>query len=109
MASVTFEEQLRQAGITEDKPLHAVLVTVMQAAQDAKAAKALSERGEEALARRIDEMAVRAAERESDRRTRWARLGVLLRGMVIGAVLVGAGYGVAKWETAGFRVPVLIR
>ncbi len=100
-ALTSFRKQLERAGITEDKPLHTVLVTVMQAS-------AAAEKHSEAMAGRAAELAVRAVERELDRMLWRARFVVFIRGMVVGAALLGAGYGVAKWEAAGFRMPASI-
>ena len=108
MASVEFREQLKKAGITDDKPLHAVLVTVMDAAHEAKDAKVLSSRAEQDLAQRVAQLAVSAVQRQVHRLTWRARVGALLKGMVIGAVLLAAGYGLAKWEATGFRVPAIV-
>lgn len=92
MAPLSFEEQLRRANITPDKPLHAVLTTVMQASSEAQS-------------KRVAELAVAAVQRELDRMLWRARLVVFIRGMIVGAALLGAGYGAAKWEEAGFRMP----
>jgi hypothetical protein len=105
LASVEFREQLKKAGIDETKPLHAVLVTVMDAAREAKDAKVLSSRAEQDLAQRVAQLAVSAVQRQVHRLTWRSRITALLRGMVIGAALLGTGYGVAKWEMAGFQVP----
>lgn len=105
MASVDFRRQLEKANITPEKPLHAILITVMEAAQDAKLSKTLSGHGEEALARRVAEMAVRAVERQMDRLTWQKRAAILIRGMAMGAMMLAAGYLLAHWEIAGFAVP----
>jgi hypothetical protein len=67
-----FREQLRAAGITPEKPLHAVLVTTFEtalAAQQAvgSGARGLTPEGERELIRRVTDAAAESTEREVER------------------------------------------
>jgi hypothetical protein len=67
-----YRETLRRAGITPDKPLHAVLVTMFETALTAResvqgGARGLTPEGERELIRRVTEAAAGSTEREVER------------------------------------------
>ena len=51
----------------------------------------------------------RAVERQMDRLTWQKRALILVRGMAMGALLLAAGYGLAKWEDTGWAAPSVLR
>jgi len=106
-----FREQLRRAGIGDDKPLHGVLVAVHEAAEcareTAKGARGLTPEGEAELVRRIGAEAAREAARGAERQARRLvlRLGAglaLLAALALVAVGLGGawvGYGIGRAQT----------
>ena len=105
-----FREQLRRAGIWDDKPLHGVLVTVHEAAVCAReavgSARALTPEGEADLIRRVSAEAAQGAERQAQRLLLRFNTGLAIQVALV-LVLVGlaglwAGYRSAE---TGSRSP----
>lgn len=91
-----FLASLANAGITEAKPLHAVLLAVWQAAQAAReassGARGLTKDGEAALIRRVAEAAAAATEAEAARIVRRQGLRLALAMAGCGLALLAGGY-----------------
>jgi len=119
-----FREQLRQAGITPDKPLHAVLVTAMETARQAGeavrgGARGLTPEGEAELVRRVGAEAAREAARGAERQARRlvCRLdaglalvaALALVAVGLGGAWVGYGIGRAQVEVTGRAVAATFR
>jgi hypothetical protein len=105
MTSEGFLARLTAAGITPDKPLHGVLLTVHEAAETALAtvtdkARGLTPEGEAALIARVSREAADAAEGRVERLVR--RLDARSAGLAAlsGLLLLGAGYGIGRWDGA---------
>ena len=79
-----FREQLRKAGITESKPLFAILMTVHEAALSAQqavgsGARGLTPEGERELIRRVTDAAAETTEREAEWIVRRFDLGLAVK------------------------------
>ena len=98
-----FRAALGRAGITEDKPLYPVLMTVFEAAETAHAAatdgaRGLTPEGERALIDRVGGEVGTVAEREVERLVSRADLRRALQLAALGLSLLGVGYGVGRWD-----------
>jgi hypothetical protein len=79
-----FREQLRKAGITESKPLFAILMTVHETALTAQqavgsGARGLTPEGERELIRRVTDAAAESTEREAEWIVRRFDLGLAVK------------------------------
>jgi hypothetical protein len=97
-----FREQLRAAGITPDKPLHAVLTTAFDTAVMAQksvkgGARGLTPEGEQELIRRVTDAAAESTEREAERIVRRFDLGMVLKVAMALALFALAGGGGGYW------------
>ena len=113
-----FREQLRRAGIGDDKPLHGVLVAVHEAAEcareTAKGARGLTPEGEAELVRRVGAEAAREAARGAERQARRLVLrfnaglalmaALTLVAVGLGGALADYGIGRAQIEVTGRAV-----
>lgn len=92
-----FHTMLQRAGVTTDKPLYAVLVTVLSAAEKAQAtvlgARGLSPEGERDLVRRIT-TTVQKEHYKLSRSLSWRNTVALAFGI---ALTFGAGLGGGWW------------
>jgi hypothetical protein len=102
-----FRERLHKAGITEDKPLFAILLTLHDTALTAQevvngGARGLSPDGERELIRRVTDAAAESTEREAERIVRRFDLTLALKTAValVLFTLAGAigGYGYGRQE-----------
>jgi hypothetical protein len=97
-----YRETLRRAGITPDKPLHAVLVTTFETALTAQesvkdAARGLTPEGERELIRRVTDAAAASTEREAERIVRRFDLGLAVKVAIALAVFALAGAAGGYW------------
>lgn len=94
MTADEFRERCRQSGITDDKPLSQVLLTVFVAAETVLAtaqtgARGLTPEGEAELVRRIKHTVQVASERHRlrlDRKASWIAGGALAASLLVGAL-----------------------
>jgi len=98
-----FRDTLKAAGIEESKPLYPVLMTVWEAAETAHAAVAdgargLTAEGERALIDKVGGEVAAVAEREVERLVGRLYLRRALQFAVLGLIVLGAGYGVGRWD-----------
>jgi hypothetical protein len=103
-----FREQLRQAGIRDDKPLHGVLMTIYEAAEcareTAKGARALTPEGEADLIQCVGaeaaKEAAQGAERQAHRLLLRFNTGLALKAALIlfavGLAGIWAGYEIGR-------------
>ena len=94
---------MRQAGITSDKPLHAILLAVHGAALEARevvttGARGLSEKGERDLIQRVAGLCSQAADRAMARQSRLAawRSGALVAAGMLLALAGGYWLGLSR-------------
>src|SRR4051812_44959692 len=97
-----YRETLRKAGITPEKPLHAVLVTTFQTALAAQesvkgGARGLTPEGERELIRRVTDAAAEGTEREAERIVRRFDLGLAVKVAIALAVFALAGAAGGDW------------
>jgi hypothetical protein len=97
-----FRELLRQAGITEDKPLFAILTTLHNTALTAQeavqgGARGLSPDGERELIRRVTDAAAESTEREAERIVRRFDLGMVLTAAVALVLFTMTGAAGGYW------------
>ena len=97
-----YQETLRKAGITPDKPLHAVLVTTFETALTAQesvkdGARGLTPEGERELIRRVTAAAAESTEREVERIVHRFDLGLAVKGAVALACFALAGGAGGYW------------
>lgn len=94
-----YRETLRKAGITPDKPLHAVLVTTFETALTAQesvrgGARGLTPDGERELIRRVTEAAAESTEREVERIVHRFDLGLAVKvAIALTCFALGGGAG----------------
>jgi hypothetical protein len=102
MTPETFRDALARSGITPEKPLYPVLLTVWEAAEIARAAtdgaRGLTAEGERALIDKVGGEVAIVAEREVGRLVGRLDLRRALQSAALGLVLLGAGYGVGRWD-----------
>ena len=97
-----YRETLRKAGITPEKPLHAVLVTTFETAFAAQesvkgGARGLTPEGERELIRRVTDAAAESTEREAERIVRRLDLGLAVKAAVVLACFALAGGAGGYW------------
>jgi hypothetical protein len=97
-----FREQLRAAGITPTKPLHAVLTTAFDTALAAQesvkgGARGLTPEGERELIRRVTDAAAESTEREAERIVRRFDLGLAVKVALALAFFALAGGAGGYW------------
>jgi len=97
-----YRETLRRAGITPDKPLHAVLVTTFETALTAQesvkgGARGLTPEGERELIRRVTDAAAESTEREAERIVSRFDLGLAVKVAIALAVFALAGAAGGYW------------
>ncbi|GEO43030.1 hypothetical protein SAE02_71780 [Skermanella aerolata] len=94
-----FRQQLRQAGISDDKPLSAVLLTAFQAAETARSAvkdgaRGLTPEGEADLIKRVIQAVGQQAKTSLEQhRLRLDRKTSIMAGGIVAAGLILAGVG----------------
>jgi hypothetical protein len=99
-----YRETLRKAGITPDKPLHAVLVTTFETALTAQesvkdGARGLTPEGERELIRRVTAAAAESTEREAERIVSRFDLGLVLKvAIALACFALAGGYWLAMKE-----------
>lgn len=103
MTPQEFRAVLAKAGITENKPLFPILVTIHEAAETALAtvtdkARGLTPEGERALIDKVGGEVATVAEREVERLVGRADLRRALQFAAAGLVLLSAGYGAGRWD-----------
>ena len=103
MTPEAFRDALTRSGITPEKPLYPVLLTVWEAAETARAAategaRGLTAEGERALIDKVGGEVAAVAEREVERLVGRLDLRRALQLAVLGLVVLGAGYGVGRWD-----------
>jgi hypothetical protein len=103
-----FRQQLRQAGITDDKPLSSVLLTAFQAAETARSAaqdgaRGLTPEGEADLIKRVTQAITNSAKSSLERhrlrlegKASWIAGGVIVANLLLGG---GGGY-LWGWSSA---------
>jgi hypothetical protein len=97
-----YRETLRTAGITPDKPLHAVLVTTFETVLSAQesvhgGARGLTPEGERELIRRVTEAAAGSTEREVERIVHRFDLALAVKGAVALACFALGGAAGGYW------------
>ena len=103
MTPEAFRDALTRSGITPEKPLYPVLLTVWEAAETARAAategaRGLTAEGERALIDKVGGEVAIVAEREVEQLMGRLDLRRALQSAALGLVLLGAGYGVGRWD-----------
>jgi len=97
-----YRETLRRAGITPDKPLHAVLITTFETALTAQeavkdGARGLTPEGERELIRRVTDAAAESTERRAERIVSRLHLGLAVKVAIALAVFALAGGAGGYW------------
>ena len=100
-----------QAGITEQKPLHAVMLILFQTATMAQeavkgGARGLSEQGEQELIFRVAENAASVTGQEVERLSRCVGWRNSFLMALAGLLLVAAGYLWGSWNRSGFLAQI---
>jgi hypothetical protein len=103
MTPEAFRAALARAGITSEKPLFPVLMTVWEASETAHAAatdgaRGLTPEGERALIDKVGGEVAAVTEREVERLVGRIDLRRAVQLAALGLVLLGAGYGVGRWD-----------
>jgi hypothetical protein len=103
MTPEAFRDALARSGITPEKPLYPVLLTVWEAAETTRTAatdgaRGLTAEGERALIDKVSGEVAIVAEREVERLVGRLDRRRALQWAALGLVLLGAGYGVGRWD-----------
>lgn len=103
MTPEAFRDALVRSGITSEKPLYPVLLTVWEAAETAHmaatdGARGLTAEGERALIDKVGSEVAVVAEREVERLIGRFDRRRALQSAALGLVLLGVGYGVGRWD-----------